>query len=87
MVLPGFPPQSVPSRGDAVAFSQETEVFVTNLRSAAMSNREDGFWLPENASKARVKEATDARKNRLEIVAAHSQGKVSRRDLGQAGSA
>jgi manganese oxidase len=59
----------------------ETEVFVTNLRSAAMSNREDGFWLLENASKARKKEAEDARKNRLEIVAAHSQGKVSRRDL------
>jgi manganese oxidase len=46
-----------------------------------MSNREDGFFLPENASKARIKEAEDARKNRAEIMAAHSQGKVSRRDL------
>jgi FtsP/CotA-like multicopper oxidase with cupredoxin domain len=46
-----------------------------------MSNREDGFFLPENASKARKKEAEDARKNRLEIVKAHSQGQVSRRDL------
>jgi FtsP/CotA-like multicopper oxidase with cupredoxin domain len=46
-----------------------------------MSNREDGFFLAENASKARKKEAEDARKNRLEIVKAHSQGQVSRRDL------
>ena len=46
-----------------------------------MSNREDGFFLPENASKARLKEAEDARKNRMEIVKAHSQGQVSRRDL------
>ncbi len=46
-----------------------------------MSNREDGFFLPENASKARLKEAEDARKNRSEIIKAHSQGQVSRRDL------
>ena len=46
-----------------------------------MSNREDGFFLPENASKARLKEAEDARKNRAEIIKAHSQGQVSRRDL------
>jgi FtsP/CotA-like multicopper oxidase with cupredoxin domain len=59
----------------------ETEVFVTNLRSAAMSNREEGFFLTENSSKARIKEAENARKNRGEIIAAHSQGKVSRRDL------
>ena len=46
-----------------------------------MKNREDGFFLPENASKARIREAENARRNRAEIVKAHSQGQVSRRDL------
>ncbi|HSB82615.1 MAG TPA: copper oxidase, partial [Candidatus Methylomirabilis sp.] len=39
------------------------------------------MYLPWNASKARVKEAENARKNRLEIVQALSHGQVSRRDL------
>ena len=39
------------------------------------------IYLPEKASKARQKEAENARKNRAEIVRAYSQGKVSRRDL------
>src|ERR1700686_5082347 len=46
-----------------------------------MSHREEGFFLPENASKARVREAENARNNRGEIVKAFSQGQVSRRDL------
>jgi manganese oxidase len=46
-----------------------------------MIHREDGFFLNANSSKARIKEAENARKNRAEIVSAHSQGKVSRRDL------
>src|SRR5689334_9120376 len=46
-----------------------------------MNYREDGFFLPENASKARVREAENARRNRAEMVKAHSQGQVSRRDL------
>ena len=46
-----------------------------------MSEREDGFFLSEKASKARIREAENARKNRAEILAAYSQGKVSRRDL------
>jgi manganese oxidase len=46
-----------------------------------MSHREDGFFLSEKASKARLREAENARKNRAEIVKAYSQGKVSRRDL------
>src|ERR1700743_663123 len=47
-----------------------------------MSRRHpDGFFLSENSSKARLKEAENARKNRAEIVKAYSQGKVSRRDL------
>src|SRR6476620_4759249 len=41
----------------------------------------DGFFLSENSSKARLREAEDARKNRAEIVKAYSQGQVSRRDL------
>src|SRR5438270_1889380 len=46
-----------------------------------MNYREDGFFLPEYASKARIREAENARRNRLEMVKAHSQGQVSRRDL------
>ncbi len=46
-----------------------------------MKHRDDGFFLPENASKARVREAENARKNRGEIVKAFSQGQVTRRDL------
>ena len=39
------------------------------------------IYLPEKASKARLREAENARKNRGEILRAYSQGKVSRRDL------
>src|SRR5450432_4917465 len=39
------------------------------------------FFLPWNASKTRLREAENARKNRLEIVKAVSQGTVSRREL------
>ena len=40
------------------------------------------FFLNEkNASKTRLKEAENARKNRAEFVAAYSQGRISRRDL------
>src|SRR6478752_6780863 len=46
-----------------------------------MKHRENGFFLPENASKARIREAENARRNRMEIVKAHSQGQVNRRDL------
>src|SRR5476649_1728095 len=39
------------------------------------------FFLPWNASKARLREAENARQNRLEIVKAYSQRQVSRREL------
>src|SRR6185295_2952958 len=39
------------------------------------------FFLSEKSSKRRLKEAENARKNRLEILKAWSQGQVSRRDL------
>lgn len=39
------------------------------------------FFLPETASKARLREAENARKNRREILKANSQGHVTRRDL------
>src|SRR6267154_1641692 len=45
----------------------------------------EGFFLSENSSKARLREAENARNNRAEIVKAYSQGKVSRRDLIQWG--
>lgn len=39
------------------------------------------IYLPQNASKSRLREAENARKNRLEIVKAVSQGQITRRDL------
>ncbi|HEX5868291.1 MAG TPA: copper oxidase, partial [Beijerinckiaceae bacterium] len=39
------------------------------------------MYLPLDASKARVREAENARRNRLEIVKALSHGQISRRDL------
>src|SRR5947209_4245396 len=39
------------------------------------------FFLQENAPKSRLAEAQNARNNRAEILAAYSQGRVSRRDL------
>src|SRR5215510_13495993 len=44
-----------------------------------MSDR--NFFLSPKASKARLREAENARKNRWEIIRAHSHGQVSRRDL------
>ena len=39
------------------------------------------MYLPRNASKTRVREATNARENRREIVKALSHGQVTRRDM------
>jgi FtsP/CotA-like multicopper oxidase with cupredoxin domain len=39
------------------------------------------IYLPKDASKAQLRAAENARKNRAEILKAYSQGKVSRRDL------
>src|SRR5689334_18350326 len=39
------------------------------------------FFLSPKASKARLREAENARKNRWDIINANSQGQVSRRDL------
>src|SRR5579864_7232753 len=46
-----------------------------------MSHNDEGFFLSEKSSKARLREAENARKNRAEIIKAFSQGKVSRREL------
>jgi FtsP/CotA-like multicopper oxidase with cupredoxin domain len=47
-----------------------------------MSRRHrEGFFLSENSSPARLREAENARKNRAEILKAYSTGQVSRRDL------
>src|SRR4026207_2310688 len=42
---------------------------------------DSNFFLSPKASKARLREAEQARKNRWDIINAHSQGQVSRRDL------
>ena len=39
------------------------------------------IYLPRDASKAQLREAENARKNRAEIIRAFSQGKVTRREL------
>ncbi|MGE5321651.1 MAG: hypothetical protein ACM3SW_02230, partial [Actinomycetota bacterium] len=39
------------------------------------------IYLPRDASKARLRDAENARKNRAEILKAYSQGKVTRREL------
>jgi FtsP/CotA-like multicopper oxidase with cupredoxin domain len=41
----------------------------------------EGIWLSENSDRARLRDAENARRNRAEITAALSHGKVSRRDL------
>jgi FtsP/CotA-like multicopper oxidase with cupredoxin domain len=45
------------------------------------TDRNDGFFLNEKSSKARIREAQNARENRAEILKAFSQGKVTRREL------
>src|SRR6185436_13918289 len=42
---------------------------------------DSNFFLSPKASKARLREAEQARKNRWEIIKANSQGQVSRREL------
>src|ERR1041385_3556547 len=79
-VLPGFPSQSVLPRRCSSTFKKVLQV-CNNLRSAAMSHNDEGFFLSEKSSKARLREAENARKNRAEIVKAYSQGKVPPRDL------
>src|SRR5262245_37076122 len=39
------------------------------------------MWLPRKVSRSRLREAENARRNRLEIVRARSIGQISRRDL------
>lgn len=39
------------------------------------------MWLPKNASKGRIREAENARRNRREVVKARSTGQISRREL------
>src|SRR5689334_4452035 len=39
------------------------------------------IYLPKDASRLRVREAENARRNRLEVVKALSQGTVTRRDV------
>ncbi len=46
-----------------------------------MSIDRDHFFLTEKLSKARLREAENARRNRAEILKAFSQGKVTRREL------
>src|ERR1041385_2982328 len=80
-VLPGFPSQGVPSAKMQFKRFKKVLKVCNNLRSAAMSHNDEGFFLSEKSSKARLREAENARKNRAEIVKAFSQGKVTRREL------
>src|SRR5262245_25624272 len=46
-----------------------------------MPRREPVIYLPRNASKARIREAENARRNRAEFIKALADGTVTRRDL------
>src|SRR5688500_9082013 len=39
------------------------------------------MWLPKNASKALIREAQNARRNRKEVIKARSHGQITRREL------
>src|SRR2546426_3384612 len=62
--------QGTPSRGSSTSSSAQL------LRQG-----ETRMYLLGKASRARVREAENARRNRAEILKAWSQGQVSRRDL------
>src|ERR1041384_1167580 len=53
----------------------------TKERSHMSRKHQEGFFLSERSSPARIREAENARKNRTEILKASSTGQVSRRDL------
>src|SRR6185503_18305014 len=53
--------------------------FLQRPKEKQMSD--SNFFLSPKASKARIREAEQARRNRWEIIQANSQGQVSRRDL------
>src|SRR5689334_19491335 len=61
--------------GSGVTFGSRV---VVNQGEQRMSYK---FFLREKADKARLRDAENARKNRMEIVKALSTGQVSRRDL------
>jgi len=50
-------------------------------KAGELRNKMSNFFLPRNASKAKLRDAENARKNRMEIVKALSHGQVSRREL------
>src|SRR5262249_38372716 len=65
--------------GDGI---QDAAVKSCPRRARHLSTKEScEMYLPGNASRARVREAENARRNRAEILKAWSQGQVSRRDL------
>jgi manganese oxidase len=45
------------------------------------NHSDDWLWLNEKSDRRRLRDAENARKNRQEIVAAVSHGKVTRREL------
>src|SRR5215472_1757940 len=45
------------------------------------TGRDDTFWLREDSDRRRMRDAENARRNRAEITAALSHGKIKRRDL------
>src|SRR5260221_14611802 len=55
-------------------------VFLCGLRVPAIQ-KEERMFLDRKASKLRIREAENARRNRQEIIKALSDGQVTRRDL------
>src|SRR6185437_8706634 len=64
---------------DCRAGHEPVRFFCTPYEQGAQSM--SFIFLPGDSSKARVREAENARKNRAEIVKAYSHGQISRRDL------
>src|SRR5690349_22624794 len=67
--------------GLPVGFAPTPARALSRPARASRNERRHGMYLSRKASRRRLQEAENARANRLEIVAALSQGKITRRDL------
>src|SRR5206468_287190 len=73
-------PRAFSVSGEGSARPRARDSF-TSSRAQLLRQGETRMYLPGKASRARVREAENARRNRAEILKAWSQGQVSRRDL------
>src|SRR2546422_10844466 len=62
-------------------FSQSALATAPWFKSSGNQKKEELMFLSSQASKLRIKEAENARRNRQEIVKALADGQITRRDL------